>query len=117
MMSNDFILDRLDQIDAKLSKPSQPSFLGRKRPSRKDIVMVVRGDAQSVNDFTSSLVHYGFCESLEAETADNGNTRIIFEPVRAKNEIEADITAVAAKFPKLKIDAVVVNNKGHLSAE
>ncbi len=100
-----FILERLDQIDEKLSKSaSAPS---RKRKTQGKVVVSVSGDVQPVEEFTSALLNYHICESLKCDLTTDG-ANIALDPLREKDGIEDDIRAVAAKIPNVKIDKVVL---------
>ena len=103
-----FILDRLDQIDAKISKSSTSFVPTRKRLPRGSVVVVVAGDSNIVDDFSNSLVRYGLCDSLSAQHTQDGKWILTFEPMRDRDSIATDVSAVAAKHPKVKIEEVAV---------
>jgi hypothetical protein len=102
-----FILERLDQIEAKMLKPA-PSYAQRRKASSWSVEATVSGERPSVDEFSTSLLHYRICDALQHVSGENGSVRIIFEPLREKESIESDLRAIVAKYPKVKLDSVVV---------
>jgi hypothetical protein len=99
-----FILDRLDQIDAKIQKPAS----ARKRSSKGVVEVFAAGEKESLDEFSAALLHYRVCDSLEGSAATDGTVRIAFDPLREREGIEDDIRAIAAKFSQIRVERVVV---------
>lgn len=102
-----FILDRLDQIDAKISKPIAPSFPSRGRTPRGKVVIALSGDRKDIEGFSDLLMEYKICDALEFKFTGDGGA-LILDPLRDKDGIEDYIRAVAAKNPKIKIEKVLI---------
>jgi hypothetical protein len=103
-----FILERLDQIEARIVKPAAPSIPGRKRSSIGSVEVLVSGEDKDIDEFATSLMRYNLCDSLRVDRGENGQKSIIFDPLRSKDGIELDVKSIHAKFPAVKMEAVLV---------
>jgi hypothetical protein len=108
--SNDvqkFILDRLDQIDAKISKPATSSMPNRGRVPRGKVIVSLSGNTKDIEEFSDLLFEYKICDAIELKHSGDG-AALIFDSLRGKDGIEDYIKAVAAKNTKIKVEKVFV---------
>ena len=102
-----FILERLDQIDARLARPSTSSPR-RKRALDGSVTVIVSADSAGLDDFSNALMHYHVCGELRVDLIGDNKASIVFEPMIETDNVESSIKAVAAKFPNVKVESVHV---------
>jgi hypothetical protein len=107
-----YILDRLDQIEAKISKPSAVTSTGyaprRQRGLKTDVVIYVGGDETKTEAFGNALFEYRICEATRIEKTETGKAFFIYDYLRDLSKVSEEIEAIAVKFSGLKIEKIIV---------
>jgi hypothetical protein len=102
-----FILERLDRIDSKISKPSTSHISSRLPDQERGAYIIVSGNEKNIDAFVQQLHMNGMCTASRNSLLANGNREIYFEPLRGR-DTEIEVRTIGAKLPELKIESIVI---------